>query len=207
MNILLSAGPTREPIDDVRYISNRSSGKLGRALACRICDRNHELKVVHGPMKLHEDKRGEWFEVETAEEMLTAMKSHFDWADIVILAAAVCDVRPIAKNGEKIEKEKLMHLDFELNPDIAAALGQMKEKQLLVTFSLEKSMEQTRPLQKMKSKNADLCVINQLQSMNSDQSTFCVIDSSGQMQLAPELFSKKDFADELIKILEKTRSS
>ncbi len=163
--ILLTAGPTYEPIDPVRFIGNRSSGKMGVALADAAARHGAEVTLVLGPSKLSpQEKNVRVIKVETAREMHEAALLHFPQADAAILAAAVADYRPKTVATEKIKKKgEELQLDLVKNPDIAADLGQTKKPgQLLIGFALETNDEEQHAQGKLERKNFDFIVLNSL---------------------------------------------
>jgi phosphopantothenoylcysteine decarboxylase/phosphopantothenate--cysteine ligase len=163
--ILLNAGPTQEAIDPVRYIGNRSSGKMGFALAEEAALRGAHVELVTGPVSLKTDRPGiERTDVVNAAEMAAACKERFPAADIAILSAAAADWRPLSPAQEKMKKSAVLPL-LELEPteDILAWMGANKRKgQLLVGFALETTDERTHAQGKLERKNLDLIVLNSL---------------------------------------------
>ena len=201
MNILISAGPTLEPIDAVRFISNRSSGIMGRALALAASNAGYAATVVHGPMPLPLTPCGTWVAVETGREMLDALRERLPWADVLIMAAAVCDFRPVRRAVGKLDKTALAHLELEPVVDILAALGVNKGGSRIISFSLENDMDGARPLRKLKAKQADWCVINPVASMGAGESLFRIIDSAGRDMLEQQSMSKDALAGRLMQLI------
>lgn len=163
--VLITAGPTYEPLDPVRFIGNRSSGRMGVALADAAARLGARVELVLGPSKLrpaHPAVR--LTTVQTAREMHEASVDLFPEMDLAILAAAVSDYRPAQVSERKIKKKKdQLQLELVKNPDIAAALGRMKrENQLLVGFALETNDEEANAKAKLRKKNLDLIVLNSL---------------------------------------------
>lgn len=168
-HIMLTVGPTQEAIDPVRYITNRSTGKMGYAIAKACYRMGAEVTIVAGPTSeqigiTHE--RLHVVKVITAEEMWQAAQTAFAKADVGILSAAVADYRPIHQATEKIKKtpgQEGMTLEMCTNPDIAATLGQMKRPdQRLIGFALETENEETNAMGKMERKNLDMIILNSL---------------------------------------------
>ncbi len=171
-HILITAGPTREAIDPVRYISNHSSGKMGYALAEAFLEQGAEVVLVSGPVALslsHPQLR--IIKVESALDMYSTCQQHFAWADIAVFAAAVADYRPEQAEVSKIKKkDTVMELRLVRNPDIAAAFGELKhEAQLSIGFALETDHELENALVKLRTKNFDLIILN---STNDPGATF-----------------------------------
>ncbi len=163
-NILITAGPTYEAIDPVRFIGNHSSGKMGYALAEVAASLGAEVTMVSGPVSVSTDNsRIEVISVTSAEEMYEAAHAHFEDADIAILSAAVADYRPAEVSSEKIKKKDAeLHIKLEKTKDILASLGEMKKAQFLVGFALETENELENAKTKLKKKNLDLIVLNSL---------------------------------------------
>jgi phosphopantothenoylcysteine decarboxylase / phosphopantothenate---cysteine ligase len=164
--ILITAGPTHEPIDPVRFIGNRSSGKMGIALADEAARRGAQVLLVLGPSCLQPEMPAvDLRRVETAQEMYEAALEVFPDCDAAILAAAVADYRPATASERKIKKQaEQMQLELVKNPDIAASLGaQKKHGQLLLGFALETHNAQQNAREKLQRKNMDFIVLNSLQ--------------------------------------------
>lgn len=165
--VLITAGPTYEKIDPVRFIGNYSSGKMGYALAEACALQGASVTLVSGPVHLDINVTGvERINVENAKEMYEATTTRFADTDIAILCAAVADFRPTTLSGTKIKREKdLLHLSLEPTQDIAASLGKMKkENQRIIGFALETDDEEHNALDKLKRKNLDLIVLNSLKN-------------------------------------------
>jgi len=159
--ILVTAGPTVEPIDPVRYITNRSSGKMGYAIAVAARERGGEVTLVSGPVHLTVPAGVNLVRVETAEEMLQAVLNAYDTADIVIKAAAVADYRPVRAAEHKLKKDSAdLTLVLEENADILKELGSKKSRQILVGFAAETEDLLTNAQKKLVEKNLDLIVAN-----------------------------------------------
>jgi phosphopantothenoylcysteine decarboxylase / phosphopantothenate---cysteine ligase len=198
VKILISAGPTLEPIDAVRFLSNRSSGRMGVALAQAALDRGDEVSVVHGPLSVPILSGGEWLPVETALEMLGMLQKKMKEADVLIMSAAVCDLRVEFPLEHKGEKDAYRNLSLVENPDLVGTLSKEFPETFMVSFSLENDFDPARPLKKMKKKKTDWVVYNTLKSMGADRSSFGVVDAKGDHVLAPKEASKVIFASELI---------
>ena len=165
--VLITAGPTYEKIDPVRFIGNYSSGKMGYALAEACALQGASVTLVSGPVHLDINVTGvERINVENAKEMYEATTTRFADTDIAILCAAVADFRPTTLSDTKIKREKdLLHLSLEPTQDIAASLGKMKkENQRIIGFALETDNEEHNALDKLKRKNLDLIVLNSLKN-------------------------------------------
>ena len=164
--VLITAGPTYEKIDPVRFIGNYSSGKMGFALAEECARRGAEVTLVAGPVSLACSEAIHRIDVESCEEMYQAATEAFKGSDAAILCAAVADFRPATQATQKIKREKDdLVLRLEPTHDIAAALGKMKtEKQVLVGFALETNNEESNAKKKLEKKNLDFIVLNSLQN-------------------------------------------
>lgn len=162
--ILLSAGPTREPIDPVRFISNHSTGKMGVALAQALLEAGAHVILVAGPLQTAVPKGVEHISVETAAQMQSECLRYFPTCDAAIMSAAVADYRPVNPHGQKLKKNGAeLQLNLEPTADILATLGQQKSvKQVLVGFALETENEIEHAQSKLERKNLDLIVLNSL---------------------------------------------
>ncbi|MBK8518703.1 MAG: bifunctional phosphopantothenoylcysteine decarboxylase/phosphopantothenate--cysteine ligase CoaBC [Saprospiraceae bacterium] len=164
-NILITAGPTYEKIDPVRFISNRSSGKMGYALAEECINRGAHVTLISGPTNIKtESEKIKVVNVLTANEMYLESKRYFEDSDIIILAAAVADYTPSVVSDTKIKKsDDSFSLNLKKTVDIAATLGKIKQKnQLMVGFALETNNEIQNALKKLHTKNLDFIVLNTL---------------------------------------------
>jgi phosphopantothenoylcysteine decarboxylase/phosphopantothenate--cysteine ligase len=184
---MVTAGPTYEPIDPVRFISNHSSGKMGIAIAEELYNRGADVTLILGPVKSSFYKDGmKVINVKTAEEMFTACDEHFEFADLTIMAAAVADYTPVKSEKEKIKKNTdILTLELKKTKDILMGLGQKKkEGQVLIGFALETNNEKENALKKLKIKNADMIVLNSLNDPDSgfgvDTNKITIFDKSGK---------------------------
>ncbi|OJW60477.1 MAG: phosphopantothenoylcysteine decarboxylase [Sphingobacteriales bacterium 50-39] len=182
---LVTAGPTYEAIDPVRFIGNHSSGKMGLAIARELADRGALVDLVLGPTSLYADHPGiAVHRVTSAEEMYNACVSIFPGVNIAIMSAAVADFRPVAPAEEKIKKkDDILILELTKTKDILQALGQQKNGQILVGFALETTGERAYALDKLHKKNADLIVLNSLNDAGAgfgyDTNKVTIFDRSG----------------------------
>jgi phosphopantothenoylcysteine decarboxylase/phosphopantothenate--cysteine ligase len=178
--VLISSGPTWEPVDPVRGITNRSSGKMGAALARGAWLAGAQVTVVSGPAPTPLPPAVKVIRVTTALEMLHVMEREFTDADICVMAAAVADFRPKEPLADKKHRGTGASWNIELvpNPDIAEHLGKRKKEQFLIGFSLETDDDDARPLEKMKKKNCDMMVVNRVEtSLESDSSSVRILYS------------------------------
>ena len=207
-HILLTAGPTHEKIDAVRFIGNYSSGKMGYALAEACADLGAEVTLVSGPVSLSiTHPRVKVERVTSASEMYEASLEAFPEADAAILCAAVADFTPASVAKQKIKREETGDMMLHLTPtrDIAAALGQQKkENQRLVGFALETNDEELHALDKLKRKNLDFIVLNSLRDAGAgfayDTNKITILASDGQRTEFP-LKSKKEVAYDIVQRL------
>ena len=205
--VLITAGPTYEKIDPVRFIGNYSSGKMGFALAEECAQRGAEVTLVAGPVSMECSEAIHRIDVESCEEMYQAATAAFKESDAAILCAAVADFRPATQATQKIKREKDdLVLRLEPTHDIAAALGKMKtEKQVLVGFALETNDEEVNAKKKLEKKNLDFIVLNSLQNkgtcFQSDENQISIISKEGQRDY--EKKSKQAVARDIVDEIEK----
>jgi phosphopantothenoylcysteine decarboxylase/phosphopantothenate--cysteine ligase len=160
-NILITAGPTREPIDPVRYISNRSSGKMGFALAANARDRGASVTIVCGPTSASPPSSCKLVPVETAEQMYESVMSNLDPVEIIVMAAAVADFHPTVSADQKIKKDQAApHVALEPTIDILKTIGATKGDRILVGFAAETENLQANADRKLRAKNCDVLVAN-----------------------------------------------
>ena len=203
--ILITAGPTYEKIDPVRFIGNYSSGKMGFALAEECASRGADVFLVAGPVSIKLNHPNiKRIDVESAQQMYDASISLFDEMDVAILCAAVADYRPKEEAQDKIKREKQgdLSLDLVSNPDIAASLGKIKKKnQLLIGFALETNDEEHNALRKIEKKNLDFIVLNSLQDKGAgfqhDTNKISIIRKDTKREYF-SLKSKRDVARDII---------
>jgi phosphopantothenoylcysteine decarboxylase/phosphopantothenate--cysteine ligase len=185
--ILITAGPTEEPLDPVRFITNLSSGKMGYALAAAAQRRGAIVTLISGPTNLPLPSAEKIIRVRTAKEMHKAVLDNFKKADVIIKAAAVADYRPKITALEKIKKDKkTLSLELEKNPDIIAEIGKNKGKRVLVGFAMETQNLLANAREKLKEKNMDLIVANNLKEegagFRTDTNIITIIDRSGKSE-------------------------
>ncbi len=205
---LVTAGPTYERIDSVRFIGNYSSGKMGFALAQALADAGAEVELVAGPTSLKIDHpRVKVTRIESAREMYAAATEVFPHCNGAILSAAVADYRPSECADHKLKKNgsEGMHLDLVQNPDILATLGTMKtDKQTLVGFALETDNEEANAQHKLEKKNLDYIVLNSLRDagvgFGVDTNKVTIISRNGNRKESP-LLSKKEVAQLIVKTI------
>ncbi|WP_415896847.1 bifunctional phosphopantothenoylcysteine decarboxylase/phosphopantothenate--cysteine ligase CoaBC [Neptuniibacter sp. QD57_21] len=200
--VFITAGPTREPLDPVRYISNHSSGKMGYALAEAAMEAGAKVKLISGPVNLPAPARIGRTSVESAEEMLNASLEDLSLCDIFIAAAAVADYRPTAIAEHKIKKgsEEIMELHLVKNPDIVATVANSSPKPFTVGFAAETRDVISYAKSKLERKNLDLIIANDVSrsdiGFNSDENAVTVI-SATKTETLPQA-SKRQLASKLI---------
>ena len=206
---MITAGPTYEKIDPVRFIGNYSSGKMGFALAEECAKRGAEVTLIAGPVSLQCSPDIHRIDVESCEEMYQAATQAFEQSDAAILCAAVADFRPGEVADKKIKREK-DDLELRLVPthDIAAALGKMKQKhQRIVAFALETNDEESNAQKKRKKKNADFIVLNSTRNpgttFRTDDNQITIISEEGKKEYEkkPKTEVAHDIIDELAHLL------
>lgn len=166
--ILVAAGPTRERIDPVRFISNYSTGTFGYAIAKEARQRGFFVTLVSGPTALKAPKGVKFISVESSLDMRRAVLSEFKKCDCVIMTAAVADWRPVYSAKRKMKKIPKKTIELVENPDILAELGAKKKNRIAVGFALETENLERNALKKLKDKNLDLIVANRLKLPGSD---------------------------------------
>lgn len=200
--ILITSGPTRQYIDPVRYLTNASSGRMGKALAEAALERGHEVIIVSGPVDVVYPAAARVIDVVSTEDMLAASQKVFPDCDGLIGVAAPSDYRPlrvapskIAKTGEPLEL-RLVETD-----DVVATLGASKTKQWLVGFALETEDHRLRALAKLEKKHCDLMVSNGPEAMHSRENSVEIIDRAGNV-LEAISGAKEDVARGIFRVIE-----
>jgi phosphopantothenoylcysteine decarboxylase/phosphopantothenate--cysteine ligase len=200
-HVLITAGPTCENIDPVRFITNRSSGKMGYALAEAALARGAEVTLISGPTNLIPPAGARFVSVWSTEEMYAAVMKHLDRAMIVVKAAAVADYRPKEARASKMKKsEGDLILEFEQTPDILAEIGRRKDHQIVVGFAAETDDPIENGQKKLREKNLDLIVINDVTAEGAgfsvDTNRVTLMDRDGRVVELP-LLPKREVADRI----------
>jgi phosphopantothenoylcysteine decarboxylase/phosphopantothenate--cysteine ligase len=203
---LITAGPTREPLDPVRYLSNHSTGKMGFALAAAALQAGHEVLLVTGPTQqelTHPNLK--LIQIETAEELLKQVQANWSWATAGIFSAAVADYRVAEVASEKIKKSAAqMELTLVKNPDVLAWAAAHKNEQIVVGFALETNNSEENALMKLRSKKLDYIVLNEQQNgvsgFGSDTNKMIIFDRA-ERRLELPLQRKSEAAAALVQIL------
>lgn len=208
-HIMITAGPTYEKIDPVRFIGNYSSGKMGFAIAEECLRRGANVTLIAGPVNLSCSEGIRRIDVESCEEMYEAALKVFPNTDVAILAAAVADFKPEQQCDRKIKHDKgNMTLHLKTTTDIAASLGKLKtERQCLIAFALETDNEEQNAMHKLKSKNADFIVLNSMRNkgtcFQSDNNQITIIgsDRKKQFPIKSKIEAAADIVDEMVEVI------
>ena len=209
MRFLITAGPTREPIDPVRYLSNRSSGKMAYAIAEATLEAGHEVVLVSGPVHLDPPRGAHFISILTADEMHDAVHRYVCDCDVLVMCAAVADYKPAKVSPQKIKKRE-ENLALELIPtrDILSSLPKKDRQFLVVGFAAETNDVEESAEKKLRAKNCDLIVANDVSradsGMESDENEVTVLFQSGERQKISRA-PKKNIARELLKIFSNMR--
>lgn len=203
MRILITAGPTREYLDDVRYISNASSGRMGYSLASAALAEGHEVILVSGPVDIKPPQGCEFHAVETTSQMKDVCHECFPGCDGVIAAAAVCDYKPVNRVRGKLAKTgEPISIDMIETDDVLAELGQNKNNHWIVGFALEAENARENALQKLRAKNCDWIVLNNPSAIGAESNQVEILDHSGHVQ-ASFSGSKTEVALQILKWVHK----
>ena len=210
LKVLVTAAGTREPIDPVRFVGNRSSGKMGYAVARAAAMRGAEVTLIHGPTALQPVRFTEDVPITTAQQMYEAVTSRFDEMDVLVMAAAVADYRPAAVADDKIKKKDGdLSIAVERTPDILGTIGPKKKGQFLCGFSMETRDMLANSSAKLEKKNLDMVVANNLKVAGAgfgvDTNVVTLITPDGARELP--LMSKADVADAILDEILKRKNS
>lgn len=197
MRILITAGPTREYLDDVRYLSNASSGQMGYAIAEAALQAGHDVVLVTGPVALTPPEGCEVHHIETTDDLLNSCVQLFPSCDGVIAVAAVCDYRPVERISGKITKTgTAVTFEFIETADVLAELGKHKESRWIVGFALESQDPRENAMRKLKMKNCDCIVLNDTSAIAADANDVEVLNPDAET-VAQFQGSKRDVAARL----------
>lgn len=206
IKIAITAGPTKERFDPVRFISNHSSGKMGYALAEVARKRGADVTLISGPSNLEKPKGVTFVSVESTQDMFDAVEAIFDSTDVLIKAAAPSDFRPASYTNEKIKKKDKSSLSIDLvpNPDIAKHFGQRKENQIIVGFAAESHNLEENARAKMKAKGFDLIVANNIiqegAGFNSDTNIVQIFEPNDKTHSLPKM-AKSELAQVILDLV------
>jgi phosphopantothenoylcysteine decarboxylase/phosphopantothenate--cysteine ligase len=205
VKFVVTAGPTREPLDPVRYLSNRSSGKMGYAIAAAALGTKHEVILISGPVALTAPLGAQLVRVTTGDEMFEAAAAQLAHCDVLVMCAAVCDYKPARYSPQKIKKQRVpFSLALEPTRDILASLTSAPHDCFVVGFAAE-TQELTKSAQgKLKEKNCDLMVANDVSradiGMDSDDNELVIFFKDGEQKKLPRA-KKTELARRLLKII------
>lgn len=202
MRILITAGPTREYFDTVRFISNPSSGKMGYAIAASAVQRGHEVVLVSGPVSLSRPHGVTVKSVTSAGEMLAAATSEFEACDAAIMTAAVCDYRPTRRLDHKLKKQnRLRPIQLQPTTDICALLGRQKAHRVVIGFAMEDHDEHAHAEGKLRRKRCDAIVLNGIDNVGGDHATIEILRANGGWS-RPIRGAKSEIADRVVRLTE-----
>jgi phosphopantothenoylcysteine decarboxylase/phosphopantothenate--cysteine ligase len=209
--VLITAGPTQEPLDPVRFLSNRSSGKMGYALAQAALDRGAKVTLVTGPVSLNPPAGAEVIRVRTAAEMRDAVFANLEPATIVIKCAAVADFRPSTESAQKIKKTSArVSLELDPTPDILAELGRKRGDRILIGFAAETDHLREEARRKLESKNCDMVVANLVgqaeTGFEADSNEVLLALRTGEFIAVPRA-SKREVADQILSQIPRLREA
>ncbi|OVE75329.1 hypothetical protein BVX97_05010 [bacterium E08(2017)] len=207
MKILVTAGPTREFVDSVRFLSNRSTGKMGYAIAEAGRNRGHEVRLVSGPVSLEAPDVDEKLDIVSAADMLSAVKSNIEWCDVLVMTAAVADWRPSERRDQKIKKgADSFHLELVPTQDILKAIAPLKGDRLFVGFAADDGDAAAEAERKLEEKQLDAIVSNDISRDDAgfevDTNKVVIFQRHGAPIDIP-LMSKRELGVEIIKYIER----
>jgi len=208
LHVLVTAGPTREHIDPVRYLSNESSGRMGFEIARAAADAGHRVTLIAGPVHMETPSGVERVDVVSALDMLAALEEHFPAADALYMAAAVGDFRPAERLEGKWKKKEeggdAAVLELVENPDLLRTVARDKGARKVIAFALETADGPRRAAAKLARKNADRIVLNGASALNAEESSVTVLDAQGPVWSA-EGRPKRETAARLVDLLTPAR--
>jgi phosphopantothenoylcysteine decarboxylase/phosphopantothenate--cysteine ligase len=209
VRFVVTAGPTREPIDPVRFLSNRSSGKMGYAIAEAALEAGHDVTLISGPVNLRAPENAHVVSVNTSDEMYEAVQNATRDCDVLVMCAAVADYKPARYSSQKLKKESAaLTLDLAPTRDILASIANQDRSFLLVGFAAETENMEANAEKKLRAKNCDMIVANDVSSSNfgmeSAENEVTIFFRNGETKKIPRA-SKKNIARELVKIISNMR--
>lgn len=199
-HVLVTAGGTREPIDPVRFIGNKSSGKQGYAIAQAAIDRGAEVTVLSANVNLPDPVGAKVIKVETTHELQAELERHFNEVDLLVMAAAVADARPTQVGNEKLKKDSYQNISLTPNPDLVAQVSKARKAQVIVGFAAETSLDITEAKRKLLAKGLDLIYLNDVSTgeiFGSDSTQGMFITSDGR-ELPVSKSNKATLASQLL---------
>ncbi len=211
MRFLVTAGPTREPMDPVRFISNRSSGKMGYAIAEAALASGHEVILISGPVHVHPPRRAKFIFVSTSDEMFDAVDRHVRACDVFVMCAAVADYKPAKVSPTKIKKHAAnFSLDLIPTRDILASFSTRDRQFLVVGFAAETNDVEKNANRKLREKNLDIVVANDVSAagvgMETDENEVTIFFRDGETRKISRA-QKEIIAHELVNIFANTREN
>jgi phosphopantothenoylcysteine decarboxylase/phosphopantothenate--cysteine ligase len=206
--VIVTAGPTREHLDPIRFISNRSSGKMGYAIARAALRRGAEVTLISGPSIVSQPRGVKFVSVETAGEMFDAVNQELPSSTVLVMSAAVSDFMPAEKAEEKIEKSEELLLRLRQTPDILSEIGKRKDRPFIIGFAAETGRKIERARRKLKEKNMDIIVLNDVTKAGSgfDVDTNSVVILDREKEISLPLLSKDSVAEAILDRLVQLRA-
>jgi len=208
MNLLITAGPTREMLDPVRFLSNRSTGKMGFAVASAAACHGHATRLIAGPVSLATPQGVARIDVVSARDMLAAVEANLDWCDALVMTAAVADFRPRHTSAQKLKKSGMAPvIELEPNPDILKTIAPRKGKKIFVGFAAETEKLLAEAQRKLAAKNLDLLVANDVSQpdagfeVDTNRVVFITPDGAPGGRALP-LMQKTEVAEHIIAWIE-----
>jgi len=207
MKLLVTAGPTREMLDPVRFLSNRSTGKMGFAVAGAAACHGHAVRLVAGPVSLATPQGVTRIDVISARDMLAAVEANLDWCDALVMSAAVADFRPCHTSAQKVKKEGMAPIiELEPNPDILKTIAPRKGQKIFVGFAAETENLHAEAQRKLAAKNLDMLVANDVSQPDAgfevDTNRVVFFVPCGKPEALP-LMPKTEVAERIVEWLEK----
>lgn len=207
MRILITAGPTREYFDTVRFISNPSSGKMGYALAAAAAARGHEVILISGPVELSDPTGVRVMRVVSAAEMFDAAVAAFELCDAAIMTAAVCDYRPSRRLDHKLKKQaRVREIHLQPTQDICANLGKNKGSRVVVGFAMEDHDHRAHAESKLERKRCDAIVLNGIGNVGADRAEVEILQA-GSGWTGPFSGTKAELAVQIVELTESLAGS
>lgn len=209
MRFVITAGPTREAIDPVRYLSNRSSGKMGYAMAAAAIETGHEVVLISGPVNLAPPPGAQFMSILTSDELYDAVHEQVRDCDVLVMCAAVADYKPVTASAQKIKKsDQPLSLDLTPTRDILGSLPKQDRQYFVVGFAAETDDVEENAQRKLREKNCDIVIANDVSDpnvgMESDENEVTVFFRNGEKEKISRA-PKKNIARALIKIFENGR--
>lgn len=209
MRFVITAGPTREAIDPVRYLSNRSSGKMGYAMAAAAIEAGHEVVLISGPVNLEPPPGAQFMSILTSDELHAAVHQQVGDCDVLVMCAAVADYKPATVSAQKIKKrDKALSLDLVPTRDILTSLPKQDRQFLVVGFAAETNDVEENARKKLREKNCDIVVANDVSNpnvgMESDENEVTIFFRNGEKEKISRA-SKKNVARALTRMFENER--